>query len=270
VDSVPTWTFSSDSLFPTPTKKVERFSISERCIFKSPTLSEIYSVKCLDDQSSFVTIDSSSLKLWNIEYPNEPPYDLYVHEVGFAVTAAGVHPTGSGLFLIGDDIGNVKLFDIRSTGVTSVFGTPPFCKPECVDESISSVQFEPAGTMFAVRNFTHLQVWDVRRTENPHSVQQVQWAQDGGYVRGDNFCHDEFGSIFTKSGEIYSGLFGHSFVCWDWKRSVVINHRASKRMTKMADNPADLHRKVSPLVSNHAGSILGVVATAALYFYELI
>jgi hypothetical protein len=116
-----------------------------------------------------------------------------------------------------------------------------------------------------VRNFTHLQVWDLRRIENPLSVHQVQWAHDGGYIR-----NDEFGSLFTKKGEIYSGLFGQTFVCWDLKKSILINHRASKRVMKMKDGPMDFQKKVSPLVSNHAGSILGVFSTAALYFYELI
>jgi hypothetical protein len=186
------------------------------------------------------------------------------------VTAVAVPPTNSSIFVIGDECGHVKLFDIGSNSVTSAFETPSFCTPECVDPSVSSIQFEPGGVLFAVRNFTHLQVWDVRQNEKPLAVQQVHWSQDpGGYVRSDDWSRDEFGSLFTKNGEIYSGLFGQSFVCWDWKRSVLINHRASKRLTKMIDSPADLRKRVSPLVSNHAGSVMGVVATAALFFYQL-
>jgi hypothetical protein len=119
--------------------------------------------------------------------------------------------------------------------------------------------------MFAVRNFSHLQVWDTRKTENPVSVQEVQSFPDGV----EDAAHDRFGSLFTESGDIYSGMFGQSFICWNWKKSIVIKHKATRRATNFGDTQVDVTKKVSGLVTNHSATVLGLVSTSALFFYQL-
>ena len=262
------WGKSGESLFPAPTKTVDSYSVNKVALFRDDNSGDIAKILCLADQTSFVAVDSGGARLWNIEHPKAPfvLFDNHAYEV----TAAGLNPASPSVFAFADASGSVKTFDMGASRVTAVFDTAQFCVPTYADPAVTSVKYEPSGNLFAVRNFSHLQVWDARMSERPLAVQEVQWSPSrGDYARSGDTAHDAFGSLFTKSGSIYSGLFGQCFVAWDWKNSVITNHRASRRSTGPPEAAVDFTKKVSRIVSNQAGNVIGVASTASIFFYQI-
>jgi hypothetical protein len=260
LDSCSTWSATPGSLFPKVSKRIDRLSIIERANFRHPMTSDIHRVLPLSDQTSFVALSHDCANLWLSDRPSSAPCRFY-QKSRDVLTAGGHSSAHSGLFLFGDDAGGVELFDVGAKAVAAAFDTTSFCTPECDDPAVCSIQFEPSGMMFAVRNVSHLQIWDVRVCDRPLAVHQVQSTPKG--------TRDAFESLFTAPGEVYAGLYGQGFVCWDWRRSLVINHRASKRIGKMGDAAIDMRKRVGEIVGNHQGTVMGVVATGSLYFYQL-
>lgn len=261
------WNKPTDaSLLPTLSKSVESYNVKKVQLFKDPEVVDIHKILVLPDQTSFIALDLISAKLWNIEYPTRPftLFDKYEDEV----TAAGLNHASPNIFAIGDATGSVKLFDMASHSMTASFDTAAHCNPCYSDPAVTSVKFEPSGVRFAIRNFSHLQVWDSRNTTKPLAVKEVQWHPErADYSRYGDTRHDAFGSLFTSSGNIYSGMFGKYFISWDWQNSVLVKHRTSRR--SVPDQTVDFTKKVSRVVSNHSGNVLGVASTAALFFYQL-
>ena len=262
------WSTSGDSIFPKVTKSVDSYNVSKVSLFRDDNSGDVHKILCLSDQTSFVSVDVAGARLWNIEHPTAPfvLFDNHVYEV----TAAGLCPTSPSVFAFADAAGNVKLFDLGTGRVQMVFDASQFCVPKYADMAVTSVEYEPTGTQFVVRNFSHLQVWDVRVNEKPLAVQEVQWHPDRGDYCTIDSSHDTFGSLFMGNGCVYSGLFGQSFVVWDWKNSVLTNHRTSRRSSPMEPETAvDFTKKVSRIVGNRAGNVIGVASTASLFFYQV-
>ncbi|OHT08751.1 protein phosphatase PP2A regulatory subunit B [Tritrichomonas foetus] len=255
--------------FPVPTRTTEKITAEKIDTFIDPYTENMVKLLCLSDQSSFIQVESESAKLWNIDYHRPKPFILFDHYQN-EITSAGLDPSQPNVFAFADDSGDVKLFDMGSNTIINSFSTPQFGDPQYSDLSVTSVKFKPSGTLFATRTFTHLQVWDTRNNAKPLAVQEVQnYPERGNYVRVGDYSHDSFGSLFLSTDEIYSGTFGHVFVSWDWKSSVLIKHKASRRSTGMNESTVDFTKKVSRITVNHGSTILGVASTASLFFYQL-
>ena len=255
--------------FPSPNRITERITPENVDVFIDPYAENLCKLLCLPDQSSFLAVDSASIKMWNIEYHKPKPFVL-LNDYNAEITAAGIDPSKPGLFAFADECGNVKLFDMGSNSIVNTFSTSEFADPMYSDLSVTSVKFKPTGGLFATRTFTHLQVWDVRNNSNPLATQEVQnYPERAYYARDGDYPHDTFGSLFLNSDEIYSGTFGHIFVSWNWKNSVLIQHKALRRSTGGNDPQVDFTKKVSRITVNHSSSVLGVVSTSSLFFYQL-
>lgn len=268
LDSMIAWKRVEDG-FPTPNRVTEKVTVEQCDTFLDPYAENICKILCLQDQSSFLEIESSSAKMWNIDYHRPKPFVLlqnYQNEI----TSAALDPTQPNVFAFSDDTGAVKLFDISSNSIVNSFSTAEYNDTQYSDLSVTSVKYKPTGVLFSTRSFTHLQVWDTRNNVKPLASQKVQnYPERSNYARVGDSLHDNFGSLFLSSDEIYSGTFGQVFISWDWKNSVVIKHKASRRPTANVDSQIDFTKKVSRITVNHSGNILGVASTSSLFFYQL-
>lgn len=256
-----------EDAFPTPLKVTEKVVPQLADTFRDLTAYEICGILCLPDQSSFIEVEVSSVKLWNIEYHKEKPFTFF-DDFENEITSAGLDPSKSNVFVFSDSSGEVQLFDMSSNQIVSSFSTSKFGDPQFADLSVTSLTFKPTGDLFVARSFTHLQVWDLRNNIKPLASQEVHhFPERGNYLHSDS-NHDIFGSLFLPSDEIYSGSFGQVFVSWDWKKSILIKHKASRRAT-ISDSAVDFTKKVSKITVSHNGSILGVASTSSLFFYQL-
>lgn len=255
--------------FPTPNRVIEKVTVEQCDTFLDPYAENICKILCLQDQSSFLEIESSSAKMWNIDYHREKPFVL-LQDYKNEITAATLDPTQPNIFTFSDDTGAVKIFDMSSNSIVNTFSTAEFNDTQYSDLSVTSVKYKPTGVLFSTRSFTHLQVWDTRNNAKPLASQKVQsYPERSNYARSDDSLHDNFGSLFLSSDEIFSGTFGQVFISWDWKNSVVIKHKASRRPTANVDSQIDFTKKVSRITVNHSGNILGVASTSSLFFYQI-
>jgi WD40 repeat protein len=273
VDIVPFWTDPDpETLLPTAERSMESITICEKSLFRETRLTDLHRILTPSDQKSFIAVDGSSAKLWDIESPKNKPFSLLDLQQKDELTAGDLMPTSTSLILFGLGSGGMQLFDMSSGSVVSEFDTARFAGGANMDPAVTYVQFDPSGTMFASRTFSLLYVWDVRSTGTPLSKQEVQsHPERADYDRkSDDTKHDTFGSLFTKNGEIFSGLFGQWFVSWDWRKSVLMKHKATRGGVRRNENGRiDFTKRVSKMVANHSYSVLGVASTNALFFYQL-
>jgi WD40 repeat protein len=271
--STPFWKpIVEDAIIPMVAKTVETYNVTLKATFTENRFSNLNSVVSLSDQCSFAAVDGTSAKIWDVQSPKRRPFVLIENEDD-EITSSGINPISPSMLVFNMGCGTVRLFDIGSNTVISEMNVMNFSNPLHGDVAVISSDFECSGTLLAVRNFSHLQIWDIRATDMPVSVQEVQsYPERANYDRrNEDTKHDTFGSFFVKGGDrVFSGLFGQWFVCWHWKQSMIIKHRASRGLVRRKESRGiDATRRVSKIAGNHRGDILAVASTNALFFYEL-
>ena len=267
--------------FTFPTARQADTKYSYQCVrtFTDIQTEYIVDLQCLSDQHSFLMVDVSCVKLWDIERDVKSVCLCKVSQQEPEITTSAVHNLYPSAFLIGDDYGSCRILDMRqrtedltpSIEVDTSLHTSRSQQMEGCD-SVGSVVFSPDGNYFAVRRFGDVQVWDIRQPSAPAAKLDVQWFPGQmEWLVSDDYVKDQFRTAFTPNGKIVTGCYSADFIAWDWKNGKASRHKAvSARTPRPPPEPGrDFSKRVTVCESHPNQEIIAVVSTAALFvFYE--
>jgi serine/threonine-protein phosphatase 2A regulatory subunit B len=132
------------------------------------------------------------------------------------------------------------------------------------------VSFTADGNAFVVRTFGQLQKWDVRRTDKPVAVTEVQWF-DGmmDTLVNEDIIKDRFRSAVTPMGKVVSGLYSVYFLTWDPEEGSVARHKAvsARAMVPPPELGTDFSKRVTCCEAHPTKEIVAVVSTGALFMF---
>lgn len=239
----------------------------------------IVDLQCLADQRSFLMVDVSCVKLWDMERDVKSVCLCRVSQTEPEITASAVHPQHPHAFLIGDDDGACRILDMRQqaedlTPSIHVDTSLHAARNQQMDgcDSVGSCAFSPDGNYFLARRFGDVQVWDLRNPKVPAARLDVQWFPGQmDWLLGEDFVKDVFRTSFTPSGKIVTGCYSADFRSWDWKTGAQTTHKAvSARTPRPPPEPGrDFTKRVTVCEAHPSQEIVAVVSTAALFlFYE--
>lgn len=270
----------SDSfVFPT-LKHVERKYTME-CVrtFSDIQTEYIMDLQALPDQRSFLMVDVSCVKLWDIERDASSVCLCKVSQQEPEITASAIDSSAPSVFLVGDDLGICRKYDMRmqAEDLAPVFEIDTVLhtsQKQQIDgcECIGSIAFSQEGNYFAVRRFGDVQVWDARNTFQPVSTLDVQWFPGQmDWLINEDYVKDQFRTSFTRGGRIVTGCYSADYIAWDWKNGKTSRHKAvSSRTPRPPPEPGrDFSKRVTVCEAHPTREIIAVVSTAALFlFYE--
>lgn len=266
-------------LFPTP-RQVDTKYTSE-CVrtFTDIQTEYIVDLQCFSDQHSFIMVDLSCVKLWDIERDVKSVCLFKVSQNEPEITTSAIHNVFPYTFLVADDDGVCRILDMRQqtedlTPSIEVDTSQVSSRASQVEgcNSIGSVVFSPDGNQFAARRFGDVQVWDIRQTNQPVASLDVQWFPGQmDWLASDDYVKDQFRTAFTTNGKIVTGCYSADFLSWDWKNNKIQKHKAvSQRTPRPPPEPGrDFSKRVTVCEAHPNQEIVAVVSTAALFiFYE--
>ncbi|OHS93601.1 hypothetical protein TRFO_40105 [Tritrichomonas foetus] len=266
-------------VFPTPRMPDTKYT--SQCVrtFTDIQTEYIVDLQCLSDQHSFLMVDVSCVKLWDIERDVKSVCLCKVSQQEPEITTSAIHNVYPSAFLIGDDYGVCRILDMRQQTEdltpsievdTSLHSSRSQQMEGC--DSIGSVVFSPCGNYFAARRFGDVQVWDIRQPSAPAARLDVQWFPGQmEWLVSDDYVKDQFRTAFTPNGKIVTGCYSADFVAWDFKSNKTTKHKAvSQRTPRPPPEPGrDFSKRVTVCESHPNQEIVAVVSTAALFvFYE--
>ena len=275
-----TWV-QPDDRYALPTPGQVDLKYTTECVrtFNDIQTEYIVDLQCLPDQRSFLMVDVSCVKLWDIERDVKSVCLCKVSQTEPEITASAIHPNYPSAFLIGDDDGVCRILDMRQQAEdltpsiqvdTSLHASRNHQMEGC--DSVGSTVFSPDGNYFAARRFGDVQVWDIRQTREPAAKLDVQWFPGQmEWLLSEDFVKDVFRTTFTPSGKIVTGCYSADFVAWDWKVGGQAKYKAvSARTPRPPPEPGrDFTKRVTVCEAHPEKEIVAVVSTAALFlFYE--
>ena len=264
-----------------PTARQSDTKYTSECVktFTDIQTEYIVDLQCLPDQRSFLMVDVSCVKLWDIERDVKSVCLCKVSQQEPEITTSAIHNNFPSAFLIGDDYGVCRILDMRQQAEdltpsievdTSLHASKSQQMEGC--DSVGSVVFSPDGNYFAVRRFGDVQLWDMRQPSAPAAKHDVQWFPGQmEWLVSDDYVKDQFRTAFTPNGKIVTGCYSADFIAWDWKTGKTSRHKAiSTRTPRPPPEPGrDFSKRVTVCESHPNQEIIAVVSTAALFvFYE--
>jgi serine/threonine-protein phosphatase 2A regulatory subunit B len=263
--------------FPLPVCNTTDIKYAAECVrtFSDIQIEFISDIQCLNDQRSFLMIDVSCVKLWDFERDIEPVTLIRVPTEEPELTTCAVHRNWPSAFLVGDEGGDCKIFDLRQQTCDLTPSVAISTSPHAVQrmdgcDSIGSAVFFNDGNGFVIRRFGDLQAWDLRRPNAPVAKCEVQWPADHmPALIAEEIVKDQFRTAITKNGKIVSGCYQNDFVSWDWKNGTMAKHKAlSPRTPKMgAETINDFTKRITVCEAHPKEEIVAVVSTAALFLF---
>ncbi|OHS97079.1 hypothetical protein TRFO_09627 [Tritrichomonas foetus] len=234
-------------------------------------------LQCLPDQHSFLMIDVSCVKLWDIER-DVASVSLYrVSQSEPEITTSAAHASYSFAFLIGDDAGTCRILDMRQQTEDLTPSIETRTAQYLINnnaegiEGVSSVQFSSDGSSFVVRTFGDLQMWDLRNTSKPVNRTEVHWfPQQMDFLSNEDYVKDQFRTTITRSGKVVTGQYMANFISWDPSNNQKNHHKAvSPRVQKPPAEPGrDFSKRVTCCEAHPQENIVACVSTAALYLFQ--
>ena len=265
-------------VFPTVLQTETKYSTECVRTFFDTQIEYIVDLQTMSDQKSFLMVDISCVKLWDIERQINSVCLCKVSQQEPEITTSGIDPHNPSTFIIGDDFGFCKLFDIRQQADdlspvfeidTHNFASSTHQLDGC--ECVGSIAFSPEGNFFAVRRFGDVQIWDTRNVSSPCAKLDVQWFPGKmNWLVEDDYVKDQFRTAFTPKGKVVTGCYSADFVAWDWKTTKTSRHKAvSARTPRPPPEPGrDFSKRVTVCEAHPREEIVAVVSTAALFFFN--
>lgn len=264
-----------------PTVKHNDMKYSSECVktYSDIQTEYIMDLQTMPDQRSFLMVDVSCVKLWDIERDVKSVCLCKVSQQEPEIITSGITEKHPQSFVIGDDYGLCRMFDLRQQAedLNPVFeiDTAMYAsKNQQLDgcDSIGSIVFSHDGNYFAARRFGDVQVFDIRNTNMPAAKLDVQWFPGQmEWLVGDDYVKDQFRTTFTPDDKIVTGCYSADFIAWDWKTQTTSRHKAvSSRTPRHPPEPGrDFSKRVTVCEAHPSKEIVAVVSTAALFlFYE--
>ena len=264
-----------------PSARQADFKYTAACLrtFTDIQTEYIVDLQCLSDQHSFLMVDVSCVKLWDLERDVKSICLCKVSQQEPEITTSAVHDLYPSAFMIGDDYGSCRLYDMRQQAedlapIFDINTAAHASKAQQMDgcDSVGSIVFSPCGNFFAVRRFGDCQVWDIRQPSAPAAKLDVHWFPGQmEWLVSDDYVKDQFRTAFMPSGRIVTGCYSADFLSWDWKSGKLNRHKAvSSKTPRPPPEPGrDFSKRVTVCESHPNQEIVAVVSTAALYlFYE--
>jgi serine/threonine-protein phosphatase 2A regulatory subunit B len=262
-----------------PTRRSCDYKYASECVRTFTDLQTEYllDLQCLSDQQSFLMIDVSCVKLWDMERDVKSVCLRRVSQQEPEITSSALHPIWPFSFLVGDEDGICRLLDLRQqaedlTPSLEIATTPHANRRQQIDgcHAIGSATFASDGHHFAVRRFGDCQVWDIRSPGAPAAKIDVQWFPGQmDWLISEDFVKDTFRTTFTKDGKIVTGCYSADFLTWDWKAGVSAKQKAvSTRTPRPPPEPGrDFTKRVTVCEGNPNVELVAVVSTAALFLF---
>ncbi|KAH0795084.1 Protein phosphatase PP2A regulatory subunit B [Histomonas meleagridis] len=268
-----------DDSFIFPTFRQKDTEYSAECVktFNDIQTEYIVDLQTLPDQHSFIMVDVSCVKLWDMERDIKSVCLCKVSQQEPEIITSAIHSSQPHAFIIGDDDGVCKMFDMRQQAedipplfeiYTSDFASRNQQMSGC--DSVGSIVFSPDGNNFAVRRFGDVQVWDIRNTSSPTAKLDVQWFPGQmEWLINEEYVKDQFRTAFTAKGKIVTGCYSADYIAWDWKNNKTSKHRAvGARTPRPPPEPGrDFSKRVTVCEAHPKDEIVAVVSTAALFFF---
>lgn len=266
-------------VFPNAKRYDTKYSMECARTFSDIQTEYIMDLQALPDQRSFLMVDVSCIKLWDIERDVNSVCLCKVSQQEPEITASAIDQYSPSTFVIGDDLGICRKYDMRQQAedlspVFEIDTTLFTSQNQQIDgcESIGSIVYSPEGNYFAVRRFGDVQVWDSRNTLQPVNKLDVQWFPGQiDWLINEDYVKDQFKTAFTKGGKVVTGCYSADYIAWDWKNCKTSRHKAvSSRTPRPPPEPGrDFSKRVTVCESHPTDEIIAVVSTAALFlFYE--
>ena len=272
---------------PVPRQKDTKYSSECLKTFTDVQTEYIVDLQTLSDQRSFLIVDVSCVKLWDVER-SVPSVSLFeVSQQQPELVASATSPFLPSNIVVGDDGGLIRVLDTRTAAEDvscaiefDVRSSIP--KDRCLDgcESIGSLAFTPDGSAVVARTFGEAQVWDLRflnpknnaiAKNKPLSSIQTQWFPGQmEWLSSDDYVKDPFKTSITPSGKIITGLYSADFLTWDYKHGKTGRHRAVSARTPRppAEPGRDFTKRVTCCAAHPTQEIVAVVSTAALFLFN--
>ena len=266
--------------FIAPTPRASDTKYAAECLrtFNDVQTEYVVDLQPLSDQSSFLMVDVSCIKLWDIER-NVPSVSVFrVSQQEPELITSALSPSLPSTILVGDDGGIIRLIDLRTaaeditaSAKLSVRAAIPPQRRLSGCESIGSIAFANDGFSIVSRTFGETQIWDIRKTNKPVTTLQTQWFPGQmEWLSSDDYVKDPFKTCFTPSGKVVTGLYSADFLTWDWKNGKTGRHRAvSARTPRPPPEPGrDFSKRVTCCTAHPTQEIVAIVSTAALFIFN--
>jgi len=277
------WTFNPKlplDQFLAPNLRSSDKKYSAECVktFTDVQTEYIVDLQTLSDQRSFIMIDVSCVKLWDVER-DVPSVSLFrVSQQQPELVASTFSPQQPSTIVVGDDGGLIRLLDLRSAAedisvAANMDVRRAIPSERCLDgcESIGSLSFSNDGVHFVARTFGEAQIWDIRNSSKPMTSLQTQWFPGQmEWLSSDDYVKDPFRTAITASGKVVTGLYSADFLSWDWKQGRSCRHRAvSARTPRPPPEPGrDFSKRVTCCAAHPTKEIIAIVSTAALFLFN--
>ena len=263
-------------VLPQINKVEQRFSYEFVKTFTDLQTEYLVDLQCLTDQHSFIMVDVSGVKLWDIERDVPSVSLCRVSQSEPELTTSAIHSSLSFAFLVADELGSCRILDMRqqTEDLTPSIEvqTSKFLSNSGYDgcQYVSSTQFTPDGGSFVVRTFSDLQVWDLRNTAKPAYTKQVQWfPKQMEFLSSEDYLRDQFRTTVTRNGKIVTGQYMANFISWDPQSDKVVEHKAVKPNAGKPPEPGrDFSKRVTCVEAHPIENLVACVSTAALYVFQ--
>ena len=230
----------------------------------------IVSIEALYDQTSFMMVDVGCVKLWDIERDVPAVTSFVLVSSNYELTASAVTPEFPYSILLSDDVGIVRLIDMRQqssnlTPSAEIDTSKHIDRNIFIDgtEVISSLNFLNDSFHFVSRNFGQLMVYDLRNPVKPEITTDIQsYPGRMEQIVDEGYTRDVFGTTVLKTGEIATGRYGNQYIVWDWKNNTSTYQIAGPQ----AIENIDFMKKIGGLVAHPRENVLAVASSSSLYF----
>ena len=188
----------------------------------------INSLSVPKNEEIFITSDDLKINLWDLNEPNKPynlidmtPFDL--DDLSEVITNCNFHPLYDNLFVFSSSEGNIRVADLRKTGV---------CDKNCLTlkhnkeiykdyedyaaiiRSISNCQFTTEDNKIIARDYMNIFIWDIRSEKAPIQIIPIfePLKTKLGYLFKNEKIFDQFSmSIHPGQKKVLTGNYDDSF-----------------------------------------------------------
>ncbi|KAH0790349.1 protein phosphatase PP2A regulatory subunit B [Histomonas meleagridis] len=277
------WENSSGNSFdtfipPIPSIKHERYFPTHVKSFNDYSGDFNVEICCLEDQKSFLSIGENNVSLWDFELSKPVTIVRSTPDPNQSVayTTASVHRSLPFSFLVGDSLGNVKLYDLRqqpediSPSISISLSTFSTEATVSGTQPISSIIFSRDARTFTVRTFGDLQMWDFRNMNAPIATANVQWyPTQMDWIISEGFINDKFDMAMMPDGSIITGKYSCDFVSWNPINKTKCTHRAqSAKAKKPTDTRLDFNKKVTAVGAHPTNGVFAVAPNSSLFIFK--
>jgi serine/threonine-protein phosphatase 2A regulatory subunit B len=209
------WVSQPSDTFKLPVLRQKDHKYAAECVrtYTDTATEYLLDLQPLADQHSFLMIDIGCVKLWDLER-DVPSVALHrISQTDPEISSGAVHPIWPFSFIVGDDSGNCRMFDLRQQAEDLSAASELPCRKHLnrrhqIDgcTGVSSVCFSQDGHHCGVRTFGDVQVWDIRSPGEPVAKMDVHWFPGQmDWLVSEEFVKDPFKTSFTKSGKLVTG-----------------------------------------------------------------